>query len=468
MTVKPTPNMLTRRSFLNTSLAAGTTAGFLGLRQHVHAGQLIIDPYGPLIKDPAGIIDLPKGFSYTVVSAAGEEMDDGLLVPGRMDGMGAFAGENGQTILVRNHELHPKLSVTSFGEKLERLGDIPKEHFYDYGKGKTPHNGGTTTVVYDTAKGKTVSQHQSLFGTVRNCAGGVTPWNTWISCEETVNRPGQHAMFQYISTVDHGYNFEVPTSGVAKPVPLKAMGRFNHEAVAVHEATGIVYQTEDRHEGLFYRFIPNEKGKLSAGGKLQALVISEQASYDTRNWQENAARTELHEQLKVEWIDMDDVEAPEEDLRFRGFKAGAARFARGEGIWSAANGDLYFTCTNGGLYKDGQIWKYTPSPNEGTAEESKQPGVLTLFVEPNAKSILHAADNLTVSPWGGLITCEDRNKKIIRLVGVTPNGELYYLANNRAGGEFAGACFSPDGSALFVNLQIAGMTLAITGPWQKM
>lgn len=461
--------MLSRRSFLkHTGLAGCTTAGFIGLQRVVHAAPLLIDPYGPLIKDPKGIIDLPKGFSYHAFSRAGEEMDDGLFVPGRMDGMGAFAGEDGRTILVRNHELHPKLSVTSFGEKLERLDLVEKKHFYDYGKGKTPHNGGTTTLVYDTNKHECVKHHQSLFGTVRNCAGGVTPWNTWISCEETVNRPGTHAMFQYHSTVDHGYNFEVPTSGVAEPVALKAMGRFNHEAVAVHEPTGIVYQTEDRHEGLFYRFIPNEKGKLAAGGKLQALVVSEEASYDTRNWLENATRTELHEQLKVEWLDINDVEAPEDDLRFRGFKAGAARFARGEGIWAADNGDMYFTCTNGGVFKDGQIWKYTPSPNEGTADESKQPGVLELFVEPNEKSLMHAVDNLTVSPWGGLVACEDRNGKVIRLVGVTPKGELYHFANNRAGGEFAGVCFSPDASTMFVNLQIAGMTLAITGPWQKM
>lgn len=458
--------MISRRSFIHGSLA-GTAAAYFGLHQHIHANSLLIDPFGPPIKDPKGIIDLPKGFSYRVISRAGDEMDDGLVVPGRMDGMGALLGPDGKTVLIRNHELHPKLSVSPFGEKLERLEKAPREKFYDYAEGKTPHTGGTTTLVFDTQTQTLEREYQSLFGTVRNCAGGVTPWNTWLSCEETVNRPGRHAMFQYLSTVDHGYVFEVPMDGIADPIPLKAMGRFNHEAVAVHPASGTLYLTEDRHEGLFYRFLPNTPGDLKAGGKLQALAILDAGPYDTRNWLDETDRTELLECLNVRWIDMDDVEAPKDDLRFRGYKAGAARFARGEGIWCAPNGDIFFACTNGGYSKDGQIWRYTPSPNEGAAEEKDAPGVLQLFVEPNQKSVLHAGDNLTVTPWGDLIICEDRTGPVIRLVGVTPDGELYHLANNSAGGEFAGACFSPDESTLFVNQQIAGNTLAITGPWPK-
>ena len=111
------------------------------------------------------------------------------------------------------------------------------------GSGELPCLGGTTTLVYDT-RTQTLEKHfLSLIGTIRNCAGGLTPWNTWITCEETM----QKAEGTY--DADHGYNFEVPASadiGLADPIPLKAMGRFNHEAVAVDPKTGIVYETEDR------------------------------------------------------------------------------------------------------------------------------------------------------------------------------------------------------------------------------
>lgn len=455
--------MITRRRFIST---ASISAGFLGLQSYLGAQPRVTEGYGPLVSDRNMIIDLPKGFEYQVISKAGDEMDDGLLVAARMDGMGTFLNDDGHTVLIRNHEMHPGSGLPCFGKKKQRLSQIKQEHFYDFGGGETPNPGGTSTLVYDTKAGKVLQQHHSLFGTLRNCAGGVTPWNTWISCEEIVLKAGRHPMANYICEEAHGYNFEVPMQGVADPIPLKAMGRFNHEAITVDEKSGIVYETEDRHESLFYRFIPTKKGELSAGGKLQALVINDQPGYDTRNWKGNAQRTKLGQSFTVSWLDLDDVDAPGDNLRFRGHKAGAARFARGEGIWADETGDHYFCCTNGGTFQDGQIWRYRPSPLEGSADESKQPGTLELFVEPNDKAILHAADNITASPHGGLIVCEDRSGGMIRLLGITPEGACYTFARNRAGGEFAGACFSPDGNTLFVNLQVAGMTLAITGPWQ--
>lgn len=459
-------NTLDRRRFLRDSLAATTTAGFLGLCHSASAAAEAAaanSPYGPILPDPKRILDLPKGFAYTVVSKVGDPMHDGLSVPGRMDGMGAFphpSGDADLVLLVRNHESQPRITTDAFksiDEARER-----QDHFYDFGLGKTPHPGGTTTVLYNTRARKTLHEHQSLFGTLRNCAGGTTPWNTWITCEESVVKAGVHPTFGFHSETHHGYNFEVPREGIAKPVPLKAMGRFNHEAVAVDPRTSIVYQTEDRHEGLFYRYIPNTPRDLAGGGKLQALVVRGQASLDTRNW-DKKLQLAPGTRLATQWIDLDDVESPKDDLRFRGFKAGAARFARGEGIWHADPG-FFFACTNGGRKQAGQIWHYIPSPAEGTPEEAAQPGHLELFIEPNDKAVVNNADNLTVCPWGGLMVCED-HKGTCRLIGVTPEGTLYPFAANRAGGEVAGATFSPDGKTLFVNLQIAGYTLAIHGPW---
>ena len=300
--------------------------------------------------------------------------------------------------------------------------------------------------------------------------GGPTPWGSWITCEEASDREGENRVDgeRVFCQKDHGYNFEVPaTSGIQlqAAVPLKAMGRFRHEAVAVDPETGIVYQTEDTDDGLIYRFIPNVKGQLSKGGRLQALAVVERPSLDTRNWEATPAMRP-RQTVAVRWIDVEDVESPQDDLRLRGFAAGAARFARGEGMWYV-KGEIFFACTSGGHAKLGQIWRYTPSAKEGSSEETQTPGTLELFVEPNDSNLVVNADNLTAAPWGDLIVCEDRSGDDVRLVGVTPEGQLYTFANNNANTEFAGATFSPDGSTLFVNLQHTGQTLAITGPWPE-
>ncbi|MGH7453462.1 MAG: alkaline phosphatase PhoX, partial [bacterium] len=266
---------------------------------------------------------------------------------------------------------------------------------------------------------------------------------------------------------DHGYAFEVPAIAepkLAPPVPLKAMGRFNHEAVAVHPATSFVYETEDQSDGLLYRFIPNQPQRLAEGGKLQALCVIDQPSLDTRNWDERKVTSGAV--LRVKWLDLEDIEAPNDDLRLRGFAQGAARFARGEGAWYG-NDAIYFACTNGGRKKKGQIWRYVPSPFEGTSEEQNDPGKLELFVEPNDGGLVDNADNLTVAPWGDLIVCEDGEEEQF-LVGVTPKGEFYKFAHNAmpSSSELAGVTFSPDGTTLFVNIQHEGLTLAITGPWR--
>ena len=121
--------------------------------------------------------------------------------------------------------------------------------------------------------------------------------------------------------------------------------------------------------------------------------------------------------------------------------------------------------TNGGQNTMGQIFKYTPSPFEGTAQEKVQPGMLELYAEPNDTGLLSNGDNITIAPWGDVIICED-TKGLCRVIGITPAGEYYVIAQAaELDRELAGVCFSPDGSTLFVNVQKPGYTLAITGPW---
>ena len=456
---------ISRRRFLRS--AAAISAGFAGLRlADPAAGQGRLARrvgFGPLLDDPKGLIALPEGFGYTVISRHGERMSDGFLVPGLHDGMAAFPGPEGRTVLVRNHEVTPRSDpvMGAFGADLSLLNRVDASRLYDAGTGQGPALGGTTTLLFDTRSQTLVSHHLSLAGTVTNCAGGPTPWGTWITCEESEATAGGRL------AKDHGYAFEVPASldGLPAPaVPLRAMGRFKGEAVAVQPSTGIVYLTEDLVDGLLYRFIPETPGELTRGGKLQALAVRDRPSFDTRNF--GASTIEVGSVLSVEWLDLEDVEATEGDLRYRGFDSGAARFARGEGMWYGGDG-VYFACTMGGHAEKGQIWRYRPSPHEGRAEEHADPPTLELFIEPNDGSLVENADNLTVAPWGDLIVCEDGDGDDY-LVGVTPDGDLYKLARNLSGnGELAGACFSPDGSTLFMNAQYNGLTLAITGPWER-
>lgn len=455
-----------RRDFLKSS--AAIAAGFTGLEIFANrANARKIRGYGQLLRDPRQVLDLPPGFSYRIISKSGEKMSDGFIVPKATDGMGAFKGGAGKTILVRNHEVKADVSRKdgAFGDRNKLLPSLPKSKLYDAGStpGK-PTLGGCTTIVYNHRAGRAEKQFLSLAGTLRNCAGGVTPWGTWISCEESDDIAGRSL------AQDHGYPFEVPVSEdiqVADPIPLKAMGRFRHEAVAVDPKTGVVYQTEDRPDGLIYRFLPNRGGKLYSGGRLQALAITAKAGFDTRNWKLNLMPIRIP--LDVKWIDMEDINSKKDDLRIRGLQQGAAVFARGEGMWWG-RGAVYFACTNGGKAQKGQIFRYTPSADEGRGGEIRQPGKLECFIEPNDPRLIDNCDNLTVSPISGdLYCCEDNDHGGEQnIVGVIPNGDAFIFAHNAYNNsELAGACFSPDGSTLFVNIYDPGLTLAITGPFRK-
>ncbi|MDX1396354.1 MAG: DUF839 domain-containing protein, partial [Gemmatimonadota bacterium] len=260
--------------------------------------------------------------------------------------------------------------------------------------------------------------------------------------------------------------FEVPAAADEQTpaVPLRDMGRFVHEAVAVDPATGIVYETEDvnRRAG-FYRFTPRTPGRLNDGGALEMLAIAGRPEADLRRGQRTGAW------LPVDWVPIEDpdpegAEADASTVFNEGRGKGGARLSRLEGCWYG-DGSIYFHSTNGGEAQSGQVWRYVP----------EQDALVLVFESPDAE-VLDAPDNLTVSPRGGLILCEDATGSS-RLHGLTVDGEIFEFARNILNGrEFAGATFSPDGRILFVNIQgdldsfgpgNLGMTFAIRGPWEE-
>lgn len=486
---------LSRRRFLGTAAAAGASLMISGtletLFARVAAGaEFAAEGYGPLLPDPNGLLDLPAGFTYASFSTAAfnatddprftQRLTNGEFVPSQHDGMGCFPGVAGLTVLVRNHEVD--LGQTP-------IVDERRSRPYD-----PLGRGGTTTLWVDSER-RLVRAFPSLSGTLRNCAGGVTPWNSWLSCEECVYLPGAPDLLNHDLTPQvnqrHGYVFEVDASaeGLVEPVPIRAMGRFRHEAVAIDVFSGDVYLTEDREDGLLYRYRPDViahgkrrpsqlgAGDLAQGGTLEALRIVTRPSARTQNRGDGAPAVSVRERLRVDWIpianvdpDMDmerDPSDPEPDplkkrgraaptsLRARGFAAGAAQFARNEGI-AIRNRVLYFCATGGGRAEIGQVWKLDLPAGE-----------LSLLVEPNDASLLDGPDNITVAPHGDLVICEDGAGENF-IDGVTRHGRLYHLARNAHNQrEFAGACFSADGQTMFVNLQEPGVTFAIRGPWEK-
>jgi secreted PhoX family phosphatase len=423
---------LARRSFLQggAALASATAiTGFETLGRIASAGAAPAPSgdggYGPLY--PAQdqttgetIIALPRGFEYLTFGRTGELMDDGIATPSSHDGMAAFRDDD-LVRLVRNHE---RGAGAAFASGMT----------YNPAAG-----GGTTTLVFDPDAGQLVGSHASLAGTIRNCAGGPTPWGSWLSCEETtVVQDG----------LRHGYVFEVPAGGTSNGQPLVGLGRFSHEAAAVDPATGNVYLTEDATPSGLYRFVPSAPGNLAAGGQLQMLAIGDVA-YQT--YSDTGPRT----YGQVSWVDIDtpDPAPGAPGTVFEGIAQGGASFERGEGIWYG-NGKLYFVSTSGGPSR-GQVFELDPATDE-----------LRLIFHSPSLDVLDSPDNITVSPRGGIVLCEDGSDQEY-LHGLTPNGSTFRFAENLLNGsEWAGATFEPkNANWLFVNLQSPGITFAITGPW---
>jgi uncharacterized protein len=427
MTDQNSKNGLNRRDFIKAggmgalALTLGST-GVMGLGSKALADSRDrptsgFGGFGPLVPDPNGILDLPRGFRYEIISKEGDLMTDGTKIPGAFDGMAAFEGPNNTTVLVRNHEL-------SEGPAF----------------GRNPYNanarGGTTALVVGPNR-KVSKEYVTSSGTIRNCAGGATPWGTWLTCEET-------------RTATHGYVFEVdpqqPENDLSR-TPIKEMGRFAHEACAIDPSTGYVYLTEDSSPSYLYRFIPNDlsqkPGSLQKGGKLYAAAI--EAVTDP-----SASTFKTGQTFKIVWKELD-PHLCREDAK----KHGCIEFSRLEGAFFQ-EGVFWFDDTSAGDKKLGRVYRYIPHTN-----------TLELFYEGNDAREMEYPDNICMTPWGDLWYAEDGSGQD-RLMGITPEGKVYpFAANRQSGSELCGPTFSPDGNTLFVNIQDPGQTFAIWGPFQR-
>jgi secreted PhoX family phosphatase len=451
---------LSRRSVLDAGVRAGLALGagrllmpgLAGIGAGARAQRVVAREgeggYGPLTAAGPEIA-LPEGFRYRVFGIEGSIMSDGRPTPRSHDGMAAFPLPNGNVRLIRNHEdATPAHLATPIGDPAKAYDPLAP--------------GGTTSLeVRPDGDRELVRDFVSLSGTIWNCAGGPTPWGSWLTCEEATSGPGQGW------EREHGYVFEISAAAQTQveAVPLKALGRFTHEALAFDPADGTVYLTEDRTEAGFYRFVPDAPGDLSRG-RLQMLAVGGRPNLDTAQGQT------VGEPLYVHWVDIDEVDPPGTALNpsavfFQGRRQGAASFSRLEGCWYG-RGSIFFHATTGGDAEAGQVWEYRPlGPDEG---------LLVLFFESPGRDVLDSPDNLTVSPRGGLLMCEDGwGSNYLR--GLTPDGRIFDFAQNLANvNEFAGATFSPDGRTLFVNVQgdkrvggegVLGSTFAIWGPWER-
>jgi len=406
-------------------------------------------------------LSLPKGFEYNVLGKVKTQMSDGRPTPAAHDGQWTFRVKN-ELRIVRNHEV-------SGGSVPKEQAGIGSRNHYDETCG-----GGTTTLVIDPKTNTLIRDFVSLSGTLINCAGGPTPWGSWITCEETTLGPSVRTRASDGRKTGgypkpHGYCFEVPASANSEvvPVPLKAMGRFTHEAVAVDRRTGIVYLTEDYNPSGFYRFIPKRNKRLADGGVLQMLAVEGKPEFDTRTGQITGGS------LASIWVTIDEPDPAAADIDpsavyKQGKAKGGAAFARLEGCEIDRSGRVYFTATSGGENKGGQIWMYDPA--------GKDAGRLTLVFESPDQRVLHMPDNICLMPKSELLfICEDSDyagqNSINHIRVLTPEGKIADFARNISKdfsrSEFCGSTFSPDGKTLFVNLQLAGVTLAIWGDWSR-
>ncbi|MCH0562648.1 MULTISPECIES: alkaline phosphatase PhoX [unclassified Streptomyces] len=423
--------------------------------------------YGPLLADPKGILALPAGFSYKIVTYSGKtRLESGEFTPQKPDGTAAFDGPRGTTLLVNNHELKGPRS------KWEYPVPLHEGLVYD------PAASGGCTVV-EVRHGHAVAEWVGIAGTSTNCAGGRSPWGTWLTCEENSDRAGENGM-----TKDHGYVFEVdPYDRRANrdPRPVKAFGRFDHEAVVIDPKTGHAYLTEDDHDpnGLLFRWVPPH-GFRHGRGQLRTLaddagVLQAPKCYDSagRFVDDLSRATRTGTVYGVDWVDVPDRDAQTVPVR-RQFTDGEITRARKlEGMWWGDGGAYIvssFAREESPEQHDGQVWFYDPRRRTLTLKV-----LLGVNPDPSREGHFDGPDNITVSPYGGLVICEDGDG-LQHLFGATDSGRTYPIARNELNlgtaeepeySEFTGVTFSPDGRTLFANIQEPGVMLAVTGPWKR-
>ncbi|MBX3703303.1 MAG: DUF839 domain-containing protein [Steroidobacteraceae bacterium] len=485
---------ISRRGFLAGSASASVAAvlAAAAARRALAAPRTsssIPGPYGPLrpardLETGLPLILLPEGFEYRTFSWSGDTMPDGEPTPDAHDGMGVIhaTAAHGETelTLVRNHE-------RAFARSI--LAPARYDTAVPGGQRFAP-GGGTTTLRFRGRRW--IDARPSLGGTIFNCAGGVTPWGSWLSCEETL------VDLSASGGRRHGYVFEVRRDARRTSArPIVDMGRMMHEAVAIDPATKVAWLTEDNpRRSCFYRFLPKDPGgtpgSYEAGGRLQAAKVAGLERADLLT-------PALGDLYPIAWVDIGNPDAPPGSAPaglpdapnetsgpfLQAWAKGALRLSRGEGIcWH--DGKVFLVDTAAGTSADGRrgsgdgaVWEYDP----------REETLRAIFV---AESPLVAdnIDNITVSPQGTIFLCEDGDPVTdeygpgTRLLGLSPRGDSWIFAKNNValsqpeiaaagkrilpgdyrGEEWAGVCFDPAGELMFVNIQRPGITFAI---WKK-
>jgi secreted PhoX family phosphatase len=484
-----------RRNLFKGAAGLGLAAAFQAwhVREAQAAGStnVVVGPYGPVapaldLNTGLPLLQLPEGFQYRSFAWTGDAMANGDPVPGSHDGMAVVAehvvpGVGAETVLIRNHERGMSSSPI----------DAPARYDTAISQNTSP-GGGNTYLVF---RGRQwVEAGPALGGTLVNCAGGPTPWGTWLTCEETMSD------LTALGGRKHGYVFEVrPNPYETTANPIVGMGRMSHEAVAVDPATGIVYLTEDnRNMSGLYRFVPADPsgrpGSLERGGQLQAARVQ-----GTPNADLNVA--EPAQEFVLDWVNITDPDAnpglfsdaptvtgTASGPFLQARDQGALRMARGEGIWYHA-GKMFIVDTATGRNGSGR-----PGQGEGAVWvlDLSTMRLKALFVSGN-RLAANNPDNITVSPRGGIVLCEDGGGVNDafgfgeRVLGLTADGQSYIFCKNNVNlsaaeiagagksveagdhrdNEFAGACFDSRGQIMFLNIQTPGITFAIWGPWAR-